>query len=101
MQLPEFRKALEQALSTQIIDNVLMKAYVFQETKNNARKERAQYGTVKLERNADAMWENIVANLLVSMQGKKDEAILKQLEDSDFIDTITDMLEEVEFNNES
>ena len=75
MQLPEFRKALEQALSTQIIDNVLMKAYVFQETKNNARKERAQYGTVKLERNADAMWENIVANLLVSMQGKKDEAM--------------------------
>ncbi|MBZ5945760.1 hypothetical protein [Leuconostoc gasicomitatum] len=101
MQLPEFRKALEQALSTQIVDNVLMRAYLFQETKNNARKERAQYGTVKLERNADAMWENIVSNLLVSMQGKKDDAILKQLEDSDFIDTITDMLEEVEFNNES
>jgi hypothetical protein len=45
--------------------------------------------------------ENIVSNLLVSMQGKKDDGILKQLEDSDFIDTITDMLEEVEFNNES
>jgi len=48
-----------------------------------------------------SMCENIVSNLLVSMQGKKDDGILKQLEDSDFIDTITDMLEEVEFNNES
>ena len=101
MQLPEFRRALEQALPTQIVESVLMKAYAFQEEKNNARKERAQYGTVRLERNADTMWENIVSNLLASLQGKKDADILKQLEEPDFIDTITDMLEEVEFNTES
>lgn len=98
MQLPIFRQALEQALSSSIVNDVLMKAYTCQDAKNQARKERAQYGTVRLEREVDMMWEQIIANILVSMQGYQDTDILKQLADDDFIESLNDMLAEVDFD---
>ncbi|CAM3175757.1 hypothetical protein [Leuconostoc rapi] len=100
MQLPIFRQALEKVLPVQIVDDVLMKAYTFQDAKNQVRKARAQYGTVKLEREADAMWEQIIANILVSMQGYPDADILKQLADADFIESLNEMLEEVTFDEQ-
>lgn len=100
MQQQTFRRALEAAISAQSVATVVDKAYAFQVEKNNQRLARARYGTVKLAREADAMWDGIVANILAGMSGRSDDQILAQLQDPDFIDTLEEALAEFDFVSE-
>lgn len=101
MQQQTFRQTLEATLSKQSVRNVVDKAYAFQTAKNNQRIPRARYGTVKLAREADAMWDGVVANILAGMSGRSDTQIVMQLKDSDFIDTLEEALGEIEFASEN
>lgn len=100
MQQPTFRRALEAAISEQSMTTVIDKAYAFQVAKNNQRLARARYGTVKLAREADAMWDGIVANIHAGMAGRPDDQILAQLQDPEFIDTLEEALAEIDFVSE-
>ncbi|MCT8388890.1 hypothetical protein D0501_02095 [Leuconostoc holzapfelii] len=101
MQHQAFRQALEASLSVQSVQTVVDKAYAFQAAENAQRVPRARYGTVKLAREADAMWDQVVANIFSGMAGRSDAQVLAQLQDDDFIDSMTESLLEIEFTQES
>ena len=100
MQLPEFRQALEDKLSAQSVARVLASAYDFQVAQNNNRTPRARYGTVKMTKEADSMWETVVSNILAGMSANSDRDILQRLADDEFIAMVEEGLEKINFTTE-